>query len=81
MFDTRVEILFVFANDYDVHAGMLCFNKRMIRDARTHIRVETEGLANGHVEALESSALRRGDWSFKKNFSAAQGIPRTGLDA
>ena len=81
MLDARVKIFFVFTNDHDVHARMLCFDERMIRNARANVRVETERLAHGHVKTLEAATLRRRDRRFQKHFGAAQRIPRTWLDA
>ena len=79
--DTRVEILFVFADDDDVHAGMLGADERVIRHARPDVGVEAEHLARGDVEALVAAALRGGDGSFQEHLGAAQRIPGAGRDA
>jgi len=72
-----VQILFVLAHDHDVHIRVLGVDERVIGDAWPHIRVLAQRLARGHIEALESAALRRGDGRFEKDFGAQERIPRT----
>src|SRR6185436_16272746 len=81
MFDAGVKVLFIFADDHHVHARVLGFHKGMIRNTGSHIRVKTEGLPHGYVQALEAPALWRGDRGLEKNSVAAQRVPRTWLDA
>src|SRR5216683_1436601 len=77
IFDAGIKVLFIFTHDHDVHAGMLCFDKRMIRNARPHVGVEAEGFAHGDVETLVTSTLRRRNWGLKKN----SGVPQRGPGA
>src|SRR5205823_14937500 len=70
--NARVQVLFILADDHDVHARMLCLDERMIRNAWPHVRVKSERLAHGHVQALVASTLRRRNRSFQENFGVAQ---------
>ena len=70
--NARVQILFILADDHDVHARMLRLDERMIRNAGPHVRVKSERFAHGHVQALVASTLRRRNRSFQENFCVAQ---------
>src|SRR5260370_24529404 len=77
--DAGVKVLFVLADDDHVHAGMLCLDKRMIGNARPHVRVQAERLAHCDVQTLETAALWRGDWRLQKNLGVAERFPSAGL--
>ena len=51
---------------------MFRLDEWMIRNAGAHIRIQPEGLAHGHIQALETTALRRGDWRLEKDLGIAQ---------
>ena len=70
--DARVEVLFVFAHDYDVHSGMLGSDERVVGNGWPDIGVEAKRLANGHIEALETATLRRRYWRLQEDASVAQ---------
>src|SRR6185436_9487175 len=59
---------------------MLGIHEWVIRNAGPNVGKQAERFAHGHVEALEAAALWRGDGGLKKDFSAAQRVPGTGLD-
>ncbi len=79
--DARVKVLFVFAHDDQIHHRVLGADEGIVRHARADVGVEAQHLARGHVQALVTSALRRGDGSLQKHLGAAQGIPGAGHDA
>ena len=81
MLDTGVKIFFVFTNDHDVHARVLRFDKWMIGHAGTNIRVKAERLTDRNVKTFVTTALRRSDRGFQKNFCVAERIPRARIDA
>src|SRR3977135_1013395 len=60
---------------------MFGFDERVIRDAGADVGIKAQRLADGNVQALEPTALWRGDRRFEKNFCPAQGIPRARFDA
>ena len=81
VFDAGVQILLVLAHDHHVHVGMLGVDERVIGNARPHVGIQAQGLAGGHVEALEAAALRRGDGSLQKDFGAQERRPGAGFNA
>src|SRR5207245_7584342 len=69
--DARVEILFVLADDHDIHDVMLGFDEWVIRNAWPHIGIKAQRLARSDVKALESAALRGGDGRFEEDFGGS----------
>ena len=58
VFDSGIQVLFVFAHDHHVHIRVLRLDERVIGDARPHVGILAKGLARGDVQALEAAALR-----------------------
>src|SRR5687767_734364 len=81
MLDAGVEVFFVFAYDNDIHARMLRLDVRMIGDAGADVGIESERLASGDVEALETAALRGGDGGLQEDTGTAEGVPGSGLNS
>src|SRR5579883_75714 len=78
--DPAVDVFLVLANDYDVHLRMLRCHVRIERHTRTDVGVHAQRLADRHVEALESAALRRRDRRFEEDFRPAKRLPGCRLD-
>ncbi len=81
VFDARVEILFVLANDDHVHLGVFGVDEGMVGNARAHVGVQAQRLAGGDVEALETAALRGGDGRLQEDLGAPQRFPGAWVDA
>ena len=65
-------VLFVFADDDDIHAGMFGVNEWMIRHARADVGELPERFAHRHVQRFITATLWRSDRRFQKYFCAAQ---------
>jgi len=57
--DSGVEIFLVFSDDHDVHVGVLGGDERSVAVAWSDVGVETQGLTDGHVQALVASSSVR----------------------
>ena len=79
--DAGVEVLFVFADDHHIHAGVLGVDEGVIGHAGPHVGILPERLAGGDVEALEAAALRGGDGSFEEDFGSQERVPGTRFDS
>ena len=79
--DSRVKVLFVLPDDDEIHARVLGFDKRRVRDAGSDVGVQTQRLARRDVQALVAAALRRRDRGLEKHPRSPQGIPGRRLDA
>ena len=73
--DARIEILFVLADDHQVHPGMPRGDEGRIGDTGPDIGVEAEGLPDGDVERLHPAALGRGDRRLVEDAGAPQAVP------
>ena len=78
--DAGVQVLFVLADNHQIHVGMPGVHERVVGDAGADIGVLAEGLAGGDVEALEAAALRRGDGSLEEDVGPQQGFPGARFD-
>ena len=81
IFYACVEVLFILTNDNHVHIWVQGFDKGVIGNAGTYIRIESKHRAGRDVEAFVTSALRRGNRSFKKYSRAAERFPGAGFDS
>ena len=79
--DARVEIFLVLADDDHIHTLRADGDRRVIGDAGSHVGEETERLAHGDVETLETSALGSGDGGLQEDLGASEGFPRGIFDA
>ncbi len=75
VFDSSVEVFFVFANDDDVHAIWAAGEGGVVGDAGANIGEESKGFADRYVEGFESPALGGGNGGFEKDFGSAEGFP------
>ena len=73
--DSSVHVFFIFAHDDDIHARMFRADERMVGNAGTNVGIKSQTLADGHVQAFETTALWRGNGRFQKHFGAPQRIP------
>src|SRR3989440_5088930 len=81
IFYACVEVLFILTNDNHVHIWVQGFDKGVIGNAGTYIRIESKHRTGRDVEAFVTSALRRGNRSFKKYSGAAERFPGAGFDS
>ena len=79
--DAAIDVLFVLANDDDVHRRVFGRDVGIERHAGPNVGVHAERLADGNVEALEAAALRRRDRRLQKDLRAPQRFPGRRLDA
>ena len=79
--DAGIEILFVLPHDHEVDTGVLGRDVRIEAHAGAHVGVEPQRLANGHVERLEPTSLRRGDRALEEHARSSQRLPRRRFDA
>ena len=79
--NTGVKILFILADDHDIHLWMLGGHEWRVRNAWPHVRVHPQGLSDGDVQALETAALGSRDRCLKEDFGSPKRFPRFGRDA
>ena len=72
IFDARVEVLFILADNDHIHVGMFCLDEWVIRNTGAHVRIQAQRLAYGHIQALVATALRGGDRRLEKDLGVAQ---------
>lgn len=79
--DTGVQVFLVLADDDDIYIRILGRYERVIADDRAHVGEQAERLAQGDVDALEATALRRGQRRFVHHAGAKDRIERLLCDA
>ncbi len=72
MLDARVQILFVLADDDDIHTRVFGCNEWRVGGTRSDVGVEAQGFSYRHVETLETSTLRCGDRRLEEHTGAPQ---------
>lgn len=75
VFDSGVEVFFVFADDDDIHSIGSAGECGVVGDAGADVGEEPEGFADRYIEGFESSTLGSGDGGFEEDFGAAEGFP------
>ena len=81
MLDAGVGVFLVLAHDDHVHARLQAADIGCVRHAGPHVGVQSQRLAQGHVDALVAAALWRGDRAFQENASPVDRFPRIRCDS
>ena len=81
VFDTCVQIFFIFANDNHIHFGMLGANVGIVTQARTNVGIQPKCLSRGYVQRLKATPLRSRDRCLKKDFRLAQTLKGARFDS
>ena len=79
MLNSRIKILFIFADNHQIRFWKMRFDKRRIGLARTNIGIQSKGLTRSHIQRLEASTLRCSDGRFQKNLVGPKRINRIGF--
>ena len=80
VFDARIEIFFVFANDDHVHFWVFGPNERIVAQAWTDVGIQAEGFSGRHVEGLEPTPLGCGDRCFEEHSGGSEVFKSAGFD-